>query len=76
MVGRAWLGAEDRLGIIPIATMAQVGPWLDELPHALTLFRPDHEAAAVRRMDPLCPADLRGYRAGHRGDGLKGVRQL
>jgi len=38
--------------------MAQVGPWLDELPHALTLFRRDHEAAAVRRMDPLCPVDF------------------
>ncbi len=76
MVGRAWLGAEDGLGIIPIATMAQVGPWLDELPHALTLFRPDHEAAAVGRVDPLCPADFRGYRAGYRGDSFTVARQL
>lgn len=70
------MGAAKELGIIPIATMTHGGAWLDELPHALTLFRRDHEAAAFTRVDPLCPADFGGYRAGYRGDSFTVARQL
>jgi len=53
--------------------MTHGGAWLDELPHALTLFRRDHEAAAFTRVDPLCPADFGGYRAGYRNQDYRDV---
>jgi len=56
--------------------MPHGGAWLDALLHALTLFRRDHEAVGVRRVDPLCPTDSRGYLARYRGDSFKGARQL